>query len=63
MNEWVPSAFLTAFLILILKLWRDYHNLDKRITEIEREKRLRKEIREENLQEALLDSYKTGEKQ
>ena len=61
MTEWVPSAFLTAFLILILKLWRDFHTLDKRITKIENERQLRKEIGAEELTIAMLETFK-GEK-
>lgn len=51
MVDWVPTGLLAALFALVLKLWRDYHKLDKRIGDIEKEKEIRQEIRMEQLLE------------
>ncbi len=57
MVEWVSTGLLAALFVTVLKLWRDYHKLDKRIGDIEKEQQLREKIKMEQLIERTL---KTG---
>ena len=56
MLEWISTGFLAGLLMLVFKLWRDYHNLDKRLGDIEKEQQLREKIKMEQLLERTLKS-------